>query len=140
MLYQNIFKTLTKFTFCVIRKDYINILWRQIIFKTTTCTELVESCGIKVKKNIKMILNESFLQQLPDVKLLTWFQLLTGNNIPLLVSRDVCVSSAIKSFGRQTLNTTDFYVASCRLLSITPLTVLLAATRSGARTTSYLGL
>lgn len=67
-----------------------------------------------------MILNESFLQQLPDVKLLTWFQLLTGNNIPLLVSRDVCVSSAIKSFGRQTLNTTDFYVASCRLLSITP--------------------
>lgn len=87
-----------------------------------------------------MILNESFLQQLPDVKLLTWFQLLTGNNIPLLVSRDVCVSSAIKSFGRQTLNTTDFYVASCRLLSITALTVLLAATSSGARITSYLGL
>lgn len=98
MLYQNIFKTLTKFPFCVISKDYINILWRQIIFKTTTCTELVESCRIKVKKNIKMILNESFLQHLPDAKLLTWFQLLTGNNIPLLVSRDVCVFISDQEF------------------------------------------
>lgn len=87
-----------------------------------------------------MILNESFLQLLSDAKLLTWFQLQ-----PATIYRCWChvmsvFLSAIKSFGRQTLNTTDFYVASCRLLSITALTVLLAATRSGARTTSYLGL